>query len=262
MILSLDAVGLDRHDEYVCHNYRDPFKYRLPGYCEKEINNGRIAHRRDSTCGIGQGIEEEQEEEDSKQSPIRPSFNMQMKNERFGNNNNGTLQNSIYDEGMQFNRVGATPKPKWRGARASSAGSQRQVHDRDTNSALLEDRGRIAPSSPALPPLKEVRRSSLSIQLGLGGSNGIRLPGAPAIDLLAPARQRTTGQEESRRGEGERVAAMDLMSPVTPFLTPVEEHDELNRAYSEIELISSAGGVQHTQSMPTGQSFLDLEEAE
>ena len=247
----------------MCHNYRDPFKYRSPGYCEKEINNGRIANRRDSTCGIGEGhIEEDQEEEDSKQLPIRPSFKTQMKNERFGNNN-GTLQNSIYDDGMQFNRVGATPKPKWRGARASSAGSRRQVHDRDTNSALLEDRGRIAPSSPALPPLKEVKkRNSLSIGLGLGGSNGIRLPGAPAIDLLAPAQHQTTGQEESRRGDAERVAAVDLRSPVTPFLSSVEEHDELNRAYSEIELISSAGGVQHTRSMPTGQSFLDLEEAE
>ena len=41
-ILVLEAVGLDEHDQYVCHNYREPYKYRIPGYREDDIVDGRI----------------------------------------------------------------------------------------------------------------------------------------------------------------------------------------------------------------------------
>ena len=42
MILLQDAVGLNEHDRYVCHDYRDPFGYRASGYRECEIHNGQI----------------------------------------------------------------------------------------------------------------------------------------------------------------------------------------------------------------------------
>ena len=42
MIMLMDAVGLTEHDQYVCHDYRDPFRYRVPGYRETEIRDGQI----------------------------------------------------------------------------------------------------------------------------------------------------------------------------------------------------------------------------
>ena len=32
MILLMDANELTDHDQYVCHEFRDPFQYRVPGY--------------------------------------------------------------------------------------------------------------------------------------------------------------------------------------------------------------------------------------
>ena len=41
-ILLMDAICLTDHDKYVCHNYRDPFRYRVKGYREKDVQDGRI----------------------------------------------------------------------------------------------------------------------------------------------------------------------------------------------------------------------------
>lgn len=41
-ILVIETMGLDDHDVYVCHDYRDPFKYRVRGYRETEIKDGHI----------------------------------------------------------------------------------------------------------------------------------------------------------------------------------------------------------------------------
>ena len=41
-ILLMDAVCLTDHDKYVCHNYRDPFRYRVKGYREKDMKDGCI----------------------------------------------------------------------------------------------------------------------------------------------------------------------------------------------------------------------------
>ena len=46
-VLLQDAVGLNEHDRYVCHGYRDPFDCRAPGYNETEIQAGRIV-----TCKV------------------------------------------------------------------------------------------------------------------------------------------------------------------------------------------------------------------
>ena len=48
MILLMDATGLTEHDKYVCHNYRDPFKYRVLGYAESDIVDGLICTPRSS----------------------------------------------------------------------------------------------------------------------------------------------------------------------------------------------------------------------
>ena len=48
MILLMDATGLTEHDKYVCHDYRDPFKYRVLGYAESDIVDGLICTPRSS----------------------------------------------------------------------------------------------------------------------------------------------------------------------------------------------------------------------
>jgi hypothetical protein len=41
-ILVIEPLGLTEHDVYVCHNYRNPFEYRVPGYREEDVINGCV----------------------------------------------------------------------------------------------------------------------------------------------------------------------------------------------------------------------------
>ena len=42
MILLMKVTNITEHDQYVCHNYRDPFRYQVLGYSESEICDGHI----------------------------------------------------------------------------------------------------------------------------------------------------------------------------------------------------------------------------
>ena len=41
-ILVMEPLGLSEHDVYVCHNFRNPFEYRVPGYREEDIIDGKV----------------------------------------------------------------------------------------------------------------------------------------------------------------------------------------------------------------------------
>ena len=42
MILLMDTNELTEHDQYVCHDSRNPFKYRVPGYSAAEIRRNSV----------------------------------------------------------------------------------------------------------------------------------------------------------------------------------------------------------------------------
>jgi len=89
MILSVEAVGLDQHDQYVCHQYRDPFRYRVPGYRDDEICDGKVVHRYSR---------EQQQEEEAKQRRAEDTLKINV--EPF----------SLNDGMLQFNHAGVPPK--------------------------------------------------------------------------------------------------------------------------------------------------------
>ena len=172
----MEAVGLSEHDKYVCHNYRDPFRYRVIGYRESDVCDGRIVTPV-STPQPQASVPNKSKYELSSSAEVESKYEVAADSKSVEVSLSGlpTMGTSVMMKEDIDITAGRTCKPRcgvW-------GGGAEPIMNQDASTALVLDERELPTSAPGLEidtqsPVTEMEASiadvpSLGLDMNVGG---------------------------------------------------------------------------------------------
>jgi len=192
-ILIMEAVGLSEHDKYVCHNYRDPFRYRVIGYRQSDVCDGRIVTPV-STPQPQASVPNKSKYELSSSAEVESKYEVAADSKSVEVSLSGlpTMGTSVMLKEDIDITAGRTCKPRcgvW-------GGGAEPIMNQDASTALGLDEGKLPTSAPGLEidtqsPVTEMEASisnapSLGLDVNVGGLElEVLASNVPAVEVDA-----------------------------------------------------------------------------